>query len=205
MITSSIDLRKNVYDKNQYNKIFDTSFKEFGVLDNDSNEIPEVSVNTFFNLYDQLFYDIPAMGENNSHEYLVKTSGEYISQEFLAEEIQVLREEIAALRTENLQLETQLAQALGNEVDVQIPDIEIPDELVDSNIPTPENPSVAIPSSTPSNLINTSGLKGKAKRIANAFNLTITSNGKKGQNRLRRRLERSGYSNIQEFRQKLGV
>ena len=204
MITSSIDLRKNVYDKNQYNKLFDVSFKEFGVGD-DTGEVPEITVNQFFNLYNQLFYDIPAMGAVNTHEYLVKTSGEYISQEFIAEEIQVLREEISALRVENLSLEKQVAESLGQTFDAPEVNVDLPEETI-LPIPTPEQPLIPTPpASTRSNLINVDTLKGNAKRIANAYNLTITSNGNKGGGRLRRRLKKGGYSNIAEFRQNLGI
>ena len=36
-----------------------------------------------------LFYDIPAYGDTNSHEYLVETSGEYIGYETNSAEIRV--------------------------------------------------------------------------------------------------------------------
>ena len=63
------------------------------------------TVEEFFNLYDELFYDIPALGETNSHEYLVRTSGEYINFEEQSEIIEALQQEISLLREENLQLQ----------------------------------------------------------------------------------------------------
>ena len=60
------------------------------------------TVEEFFGLYNSLFYDIPALGETNSHEYLVKTSGEYINYEERNEEIEALQAEIAQLRSDLL-------------------------------------------------------------------------------------------------------
>ena len=59
-------------------------------------------------MYNSLFYDIPADGETNSHEYLVKTSGEYINFEQNDEDIQALLDEITTLRQENLDLTQQV-------------------------------------------------------------------------------------------------
>ena len=56
-----------------------------------------------------MFYDIPALGSKNSHEYIVKTSGEYISFDQDSEIIKALQEEISLLREENLQLQMKAA------------------------------------------------------------------------------------------------
>ena len=71
-----------------------------------------------------LFYDIPALGENNSHEYLAKTSGEYINFEEVNEEISALQAEIAQLRQDllNLQMENikSVASMANNEATNQM-------------------------------------------------------------------------------------
>ncbi len=64
----------------------------------------------FFELYNQLFYNIPELGSTNSHEYLVKTSGEYIDFDQNQEEIQALQAEIAQLRTELLDAQRQIIE-----------------------------------------------------------------------------------------------
>lgn len=106
-----VDTKKNVFNKDQYSKTIDTSFREFGVttISNDIQSQP--TVNQFFELYNQLFYDIPPTGETNSHEFLVQQSGEYINFEANSEEIQALQEEIANLREELLNTQIQVAQA----------------------------------------------------------------------------------------------
>ena len=58
----------------------------------------------FWLLYDKFFYDIPKLGELESHEYLAITSGEYANSEKIQAEIQALLDEIASLREENLEL-----------------------------------------------------------------------------------------------------
>ena len=50
-----------------------------------------------------LFYEIPVFGPTNSHEYLVKTSGEYINFDEDNEIIAALQKEIAQLRQDLLQ------------------------------------------------------------------------------------------------------
>jgi hypothetical protein len=62
----------------------------------------------FFTMYNDLFYDIPELGIVNSHEYLIKTSSEYINFESNQEEILALQAEIAQLRTELLDTQRQL-------------------------------------------------------------------------------------------------
>jgi len=61
-------------------------------------------------MYNELFYEIPLLGDN-SHEFLVKTSGEYINFDQNSEIIEALQQEITALREESLQLNIQLAEA----------------------------------------------------------------------------------------------
>jgi hypothetical protein len=60
-----------------------------------------------------LFFDIPKFGETNSHEYLIKTSQEYIGTSALVnDEIQALVDEITELRQENLDLQQQLLSSI---------------------------------------------------------------------------------------------
>lgn len=106
-----VDTKKKVFSKAQYPKTINTQFSELGVTSITTAIAETPTVEEFFNLYDELFYDIPALGVTNSHEYLVKTSGEYINFDEQSEIIQALQEEITGLREENLQLQIAAAEA----------------------------------------------------------------------------------------------
>jgi hypothetical protein len=106
-----VDTAKNVFNKDQYLKTIDTSFRELGVTTISDDIQSQPNINQFFELYNQLFYDIPPTGETNSHEFLVQQSGEYINFEANAEEIRALQDEIANLREELLNTQIQIAQA----------------------------------------------------------------------------------------------
>lgn len=101
-----VNLRKQVYPKNEVNNVINTNFTEFTlpIL----QTAVTASVDEFFNQYQTLFYQIPKFGEVNSHEYLVKTSGEYIGNNLPTNDtIQALIDEINQLRQENIDLQNQ--------------------------------------------------------------------------------------------------
>ena len=60
-------------------------------------------------LDNDLFYDIPEIGETNSHEYLIKQSTEYIDFNPIDDTIQALIDEINDLQQQNLDLNQQIA------------------------------------------------------------------------------------------------
>jgi len=100
-----VDTKKKVFNKAQYPKTINTQFSQLGVTSITQAIAETPTVEEFFNLYDELFYDIPALGATNSHEYLVKTSGEYIDFDQQNEIIEALQQEITSLREENLKLQ----------------------------------------------------------------------------------------------------
>lgn len=107
-----INLNKIVYNKNQYEKVIDTKFSQLAnsLSNEEINQIitsPSITVEEFFNYYDELFFIIPKEGEN-SHEVLVKRSSEYINFNPLSDEIQALIDEINILQQNNLELNQQL-------------------------------------------------------------------------------------------------
>ncbi len=102
MAEERLDLTKDVFNKAEYIKTINTSFSELGVTSITEDQQLQPTVEEFFILYNSLFYDIQALGETNSHEYLIKTSGEYINYEEKNEEIQALQAEIAQLRSDLL-------------------------------------------------------------------------------------------------------
>lgn len=110
-MSSIVDLSKQVFEKQQYQQVIDTSFTELtvGGTTATTTTTPTVpSVQEFFDTYSQIFYNIPKSGETNSHQYLVNQSSAYIGGEGNNEEIAALLAEVTALREENLQLQQQL-------------------------------------------------------------------------------------------------
>jgi len=115
-----IDVKKIVFNKADYTKVIDTKFNQLGVTTISEDLENQVTVEDFFNNYNELFYDIPKKGQSNSHEFLVKTSGEYINFEEQNEIIQALQEEITALREANLELETKIIEKnTGEKINIQ--------------------------------------------------------------------------------------
>ena len=108
-----VTLQKQVYDKNQYQKVIDTSFTQLVQPPTQDTGSALPSVDQFFDFYNQLFFDIPKFGETNSHEYLIKTSTEYIgASSVVSDELQALIDEITELRQENLDLQQQLLSSI---------------------------------------------------------------------------------------------
>jgi len=108
-MAENVKLNKEVFSKVSYQKTIDTSFKEFGVktIQEQINEQP--TVQEFFDMYNILFYQINELGPTNSHEYLIKTSSEYINFSENNEIIEALQNEIAQLREELLTLQQEIA------------------------------------------------------------------------------------------------
>jgi len=106
-MADQITLVKPSFNKNSYEKVIDTSFSQLTQPVVDTTANPPISVQQFFTYYQQLFFTIPKFGEVNSHEYLIKTSTDYIgaTTNVNDEIIQSLLEEINQLRQENLDLQ----------------------------------------------------------------------------------------------------
>ena len=79
-----IDLLKEFYSKADYEKVINTSFSELGVPSVSASAEETISVEQFFGYYNDIFYDIPPTGESDSHEFLVRSSGEYINADTIA-------------------------------------------------------------------------------------------------------------------------
>jgi hypothetical protein len=102
---SELSLSKKLYDKSAYLNTIDNSFTELLPVVPVSPVEEVVSVDEFFQIYENLFYEIPKKGEVNSHEYLIKQSTDYIGAQDVSNEIQALLDEITFLREENLTLQ----------------------------------------------------------------------------------------------------
>ena len=121
-----IDLIKKVYSKSEYPRIIDTKFNKLGVMSVNEQLATTITVNQFFEYYNELFYEIPAFGATNSHEYLVITSGDYINFDGNNAEIQALQNEIAQLRKDLLQAQIEKAEALvGRPLGINVDDVDV--------------------------------------------------------------------------------
>lgn len=98
-----VDLVKKIYGVSTYNKAIDTQFTEL-VQPVEEPQDTEITVDQFFNYYDQLFFDIPVSGSVNSHTYIVERSQEYIGGSVIDAEKQALIEEINSLRQQLLDI-----------------------------------------------------------------------------------------------------
>jgi len=96
-----IKIKKESFPKQKYPTIINT---EFSQLINPSPQVENVlTVDEFFELYDDLFFQIPIDGEIGSHKELIKRSTEYVGETQNTEEIDLLLEEINQLRLELLE------------------------------------------------------------------------------------------------------
>jgi hypothetical protein len=109
---SKLDLVKKLYDKKAYLNTIDSQFTELSFPP--ITPEPEVNIEEFFQLYNDLFYDIPQFGETNSHEYLIKQSTDYIGSTLITDDVQALLDEITSLREENLELQRNIIDLTTN-------------------------------------------------------------------------------------------
>lgn len=106
-MSQEVKLVKEVYGRNTYTRVIDTSFSELYTPVTASAAIsPQLTVEAFFDAYNELFFQIPATGELNSHEYLVKRSGEYLGGGVLTDNEKAYIEEINSLRQQLLEANT---------------------------------------------------------------------------------------------------
>ena len=66
-----LNLNKRVYSKNQYEKVIDTKFSQLAIsTTSETTSSLTFNIDEFFQTYNQFFFQIPKLGETNSHEYL---------------------------------------------------------------------------------------------------------------------------------------
>lgn len=101
MNKQTIPVQKTVFGKNTYPRVIDTEFRELtqNVADNDQFR----TVDYFFELYEDIFYEIPPVGATRSHEYLINKSTEFVGIEGRSADIDALIEEINDLRRQLLE------------------------------------------------------------------------------------------------------
>ena len=106
-MSQEIKLGKQGFVRNSYVNAIDTTFTQLIPPPPPVEDI--ITVEEFFDLYNTLFYEIPAEGNVNSHISLIQRSSEYIGfTEENDENIQILLDEITSLREELLQTQKEL-------------------------------------------------------------------------------------------------
>jgi len=106
---SQIPIEKTVFDKDTFGKVINTRFSQF-LTDSDEAEAPVFTIDDFFNLYEQLFYQIPKEGDTNSHRYILEKEADYLGVIINQDDIQALLDEITSLRQQLLDTQTTLSE-----------------------------------------------------------------------------------------------
>ncbi len=107
-MANEVRLQKTVFEKDNFDKVVDRSFNTFA-QPIAVEDLP--TVEEFFELYEQLYYEIPIEGTTQSHQYLIQRSSELVDFQKDTEDIQPLLDEIAILREQILEYQQQLIEA----------------------------------------------------------------------------------------------
>jgi hypothetical protein len=97
---ADISFDKNIFSKDNFNKVIDTRFKQLvGIQPSESN----ITLDDFFQMYEDLFFEIPKEGDIQSHRYILNKTADYLGVKISEEnDIQALLDEITLLRGELL-------------------------------------------------------------------------------------------------------
>jgi len=114
-MSEKITINKTAYNKSQFGQVINNQFNQFNPAPSASVALT-IDVNQFFQAYENLFFQIPKVGDIKSHQYLVNKSSEYIGENAMSEEVQALLEEITQLRQENLDLQRQVVTVQAESV-----------------------------------------------------------------------------------------
>ncbi len=102
---SQIPVQKTVFNKDIYTRVINTQFSQL-ISQGVEEETPSFTVDDFFELYDQLFYQIPREGETNSHQYILQREADYLGININQDDVQALLDEITSLRQQVLDSQT---------------------------------------------------------------------------------------------------
>lgn len=101
---SQIPVQKTVFNKDTYSRVIDTQFSQFTSQGED--ETLSFTVDDFFELYDQVFYQIPRDGDADSHQYILQREADYLGVNINQDDVQALLDEITTLRQQLLDSQT---------------------------------------------------------------------------------------------------
>ena len=112
---SQIQIQKTVFTRDSFVKVVDTQFNQ--LLQTAEEETPSFTIDDFFELYEQLFYQIPKEGDTNSHQYILQREADYLGISISQDDVQALVNEITTLRQQILDAQTtinELTKATSN-------------------------------------------------------------------------------------------
>jgi len=99
---SQISVQKTVFNKDTYNRVIDTQFHQL-INQGVQEDTPSFTVDDFFQLYEDLFFQIPKEGDINSHRYILQKEADYLGVSISQDDIQALLDEITSLRQQVLE------------------------------------------------------------------------------------------------------
>ena len=102
---SQIPIQKTVFNKDNFNKVVDTQFSQL-INNQQIEETPSFTLDDFFQLFEDLFDQIPREGDINSHQYILQKEADYLGVQINQDDLQALLDEITSLRQEVLDSQT---------------------------------------------------------------------------------------------------
>jgi hypothetical protein len=99
---SQIPIQKTVFNKDTYSRVVDTQFSQL-INQGAEEETLSFTVDDFFQLYDEVFYQIPKEGDTNSHQYILQREADYLGISISQDDVQALLNEITSLRQQVLE------------------------------------------------------------------------------------------------------
>jgi hypothetical protein len=94
---SEILLQKTVFNKNAYDTVIDTQFRQL-LNQKVEPETPEFTIEDFFQLYENLFNSIPDEDDINSHRYILQKEADHLGVSINPDDVNALLAEITSLR-----------------------------------------------------------------------------------------------------------
>jgi hypothetical protein len=106
-----IDLGKTTFSRKNFEKVVDNRFKQ--LLNNQAVVEDVFTIDDFFQLYEDLFFQIPKEGDAQSHRFILNQTAEYLGISLNdGTDIQALLDEITTLRSELLTVNQTLADSV---------------------------------------------------------------------------------------------
>ena len=99
---SQISVQKTVFNKDTYGRVIDTQFRQL-INQDVVDETPSFTIDDFFQLYEDLFYQIPKEGDSNSHQYILQKEADYLGISISQDDVQALLDDITLLRQQVLE------------------------------------------------------------------------------------------------------
>jgi hypothetical protein len=110
---SQIPIQRVVFDKEKFPKVVDINFSQL-INNQTPDDIPSFTLDDFFQLYEDLFNQIPREGDINSHRYILQKEADYLGVQINKDDLQALLDEITNLRQEVLDSQTTINDLTNN-------------------------------------------------------------------------------------------